>query len=143
MDIMPSYTERHPISGRWSVFEDDGVSAWLYLTERDHPTPVADCWIYNRIPAPPETELGNYRGKPPPACIGYAGPNAQYTSTQSPDVRFVWSTSGEAVAVSIDGSILGLIVLGVHGRCSFSRNLLKKGGWGNPWDEQVYQEVFA
>ncbi len=26
-------SERHPISGRWAVVEDDGRSGWLYLTE--------------------------------------------------------------------------------------------------------------
>lgn len=46
------HSEQHPGSRRWVVFEDDGTSAWLYLTAPDEMRPAADCWLYNRVPAP-------------------------------------------------------------------------------------------
>jgi hypothetical protein len=134
------YDEQHPVSRRWAVFDDEGDSAWLYLTERDEPRPIADCWVYNRVPAPQPAEIARYRGGPPPACIGHAGPDARYQGPEPPVVRFLWSPDGESVAVWINGRELGYIVSG--GRRGFSRHLLQAGPWGQPWDEPRYRAVF-
>jgi hypothetical protein len=62
---------QHSTSRRFAVLEDNGTSAWLYLTEPDSRTPVADAWVYNRIPAPSTKKILSYRGGPAPAAIGY------------------------------------------------------------------------
>ena len=33
MEEPPFLSERHPGSNRWAVFEDDGRTGWLYITE--------------------------------------------------------------------------------------------------------------
>lgn len=38
-NIISDYNE---ISKRWTVFEDDGISGWLYLTEPNSKKPIAD-----------------------------------------------------------------------------------------------------
>jgi hypothetical protein len=134
--------EQHPRTGRWAVFEDDGVAAWLYLTAPGAPRPAGACWIYNRGPAPPRSALAQYRGKPPPAAQGYAGPDSQYSAAGAPEIRFLWSADGEAVAVFVNGAALGCIIAGAAGGPAFSRNLLRAGGWGAPWDENLYQRTF-
>jgi hypothetical protein len=132
--------EQHPVSHRWAIFEDDGVSAWLYLTEPNLMRPVADCWVYNRIDAPPSAEIEKYRGGPPPACMGYAGPGAQYPRGETPQARLLWSDDGEGVAIVVDGVALGFILSG--SKSGYSRHLLRTGPWGQPWDEQRYQALF-
>ena len=60
--------EMHPISRRFAVFEDDGNSAWLYLTEPNTRRPVADALVYNRIAPPRCEEVESFRPSPPPAA---------------------------------------------------------------------------
>jgi len=52
---------QHPVSHRLAVLEDDGTSAWLYLTEANSQKPFADAWIYNRIAAPSTKEISAFR----------------------------------------------------------------------------------
>jgi hypothetical protein len=124
------------------VFEDDDTTGYLYLTRPDEPAPAADCWLYNRIPAPGGNAIDEYmrRGVPPPVIVEYAGPDAQYTG-RAPDVRFVWTSGGEAVACEVDGTVLGFIALNESER-GFSRHLLRESAWGHPWNEELYSRIF-
>ena len=60
-------TSQSSVSGRTATFEDDGTSAWLYLSEPNTQRPTVDAWVYNRISAPPTSEIKNYRG----GCLLY------------------------------------------------------------------------
>ena len=134
-------SEQHSVSHRWAVLEDDGLSAWLYLTEPDAEKPVADCWIYNRIPSPEPAESYLSRGVAPPAPCGYAGKGALLVSPDASGFRLMWSRDGESVALFADSILMGFIASGQ--KRGFSRNLEKAGAWGNPLDEDVYQAVFV
>lgn len=135
-------SEMHTVSRRHAVFEDDDTTGYLYLTRPDEPAPAADCWLYNRVPAPADMDALDRmsKGAPPPVIVDYAGPGAQYTG-QSPDVRFVWSAGGEAVACEVDGTVLGFIALKESER-GYSRHLLNESAWGHPWNEELYSRVF-
>jgi hypothetical protein len=134
-------SEQNLVSRRWAVFEDDGLSAWLYLTGPDSEKPAADCWIYNRISNPEPAESYLSRGIAPPAPSEYAESGALLDSPDASSFRLVWSVDGESVALFEGGVLMGFIAAG-RGR-GFSRNLKKAGAWGNPLDEDVYQSVFA
>ena len=134
-------SEQNPVSRRWAVLEDDGLSAWLYLTEADSEKPAADCWIYNRISNPEPAESYLSRGVAPPASSEYAENGALLESPDASSFRLVWSEDGESVAL-FDGSVLMGFIAAGQGR-GFSRNLKKAGAWGNPLDEDVYKSVFA
>ena len=103
----------HPTSNRFAIFEDDGTSAWLYLTEPGNLKPALDAWIYNRIEAPPTSEIKSYYGCPPPAAIGYASETALCKVPQAHDWQIIWSTDGQSVALTKDGVPVGCIVLGL------------------------------
>jgi len=131
--------EEHPKSGRTATFEDDGTSAWLYLSERKSPQIAADAWVFNRIPAPKSADIEKYRGGPPPAAKEYAGPRALCANPADHDWQFLWSADGESVAILQDGIALAMIAKGKGP--GFSRHLKKSGPWGRPWDEVRYQRV--
>lgn len=133
------FQDRHPLSQRHAVFEDDGTSAWLYLTRPAALQPVADCWVYNRIPAPPASEIGQYSGGPPPACREVAIDPAPYGGQYPPQVEFLWSTDGESVAVCVNGVATAFIAGSQDGYC---RNLLRTGPWGSPWDYRLFAGLF-
>ncbi len=132
---------QHPESLRHAILEDDGTSAWLYLTEPDKPKPVADTWVYNRIKAPSREEVRAYQGGPPPAAEGCAGPNALCSDPHDHEWALLWSSAGDSVAVVRDGMPLACIVSG-HER-GFCRDLVGDGPWGNTWSYEVYRDVFG
>jgi len=131
---------QHSLSRRFAVFEDDGTSAWLYLTEPDMRKPVADAWVYNRILAPPTKEIQSYRGGPPPAAIGYASERALCHRPADHEWHFIWSPDGESVAIEKDGVPVACIVAAQ--KPGYSRELIKNGPWGNTWSEELFERTF-
>jgi hypothetical protein len=144
-DGQPFHSEQHPLSRRWAVFEDDGVSGWLYLTAPNEERPVADCWVYNRISAPTTETSRTYAelGSPPPASVDYVDGEAQYTGAEPPQVQLVWAGEGESVAVLIDHVALGAIIAGGGPGEGISRHLTRPGPWGKPWNESVAFSTFG
>lgn len=134
-------SEQHPVSYRWAVLEDDGFSAWLYMTEPNSEKPVADCWIYNRIPNLESTEIYLSRGIAPPAPSEYVGNGALLITPNESSFRLMWSKDGGSVALFADNILLGFIAASQDK--GFSRNLKKAGAWGNPLDEDVYKSAFT
>ncbi len=117
------------------------MAAYLYLTEPAQMKLCADCWIYNRIPAPPPEDIRKlYRGRPPPAAAGYVT-DASALVGPDPAGGFIWSSDGEAVCVCIAGQPMAFVP-GPRQR-GYSRNLARVGPWGNPWDEDLYQSLFG
>ncbi|QEL13939.1 hypothetical protein [Limnoglobus roseus] len=141
MDELLFLGEQHPVSGRRGTFEDDGNSAWLYLTEARTDRVIADAWVYNRVPPPSLSQVASYRPAPPPAAEGYASADALCAEPTAYEWSLQWSADGESVAVLRDGVALGLIARG--GRPGFSRLLVKAGPWGQPWDEERFRSVMG
>ena len=133
--------EAHPISHRRAILDDDGTSAWLYLTEPNSHKPVADAWVYNRIPAPAASTIKSYQGGPPPAALGYVTTTAICTHPAAFTWTFVWASNGDSVAVARDGKPVAFIIAG-EGR-GYSRELSKQGGWGSPWSDELFRQKFG
>lgn len=131
----------HPASGRRAVLDDDGTSAWLYLTEPGTRKPVADAWVYNRVAAPAVDAIQSYRGGPPPAAQGYASESALCEAAFAQEWSFIWSTDGESVAVAKDNQPVAFIVRGQ--KRGYSRELVKDGPWGHPWSESLFRSTFG
>ena len=131
----PFLSERHPVSRRLAEFDDDGTSAWLYLSGVDGDRPEADAWVYNRVPAPEPDQLERYRGGPPPAARGYAGAEAL---CEQPEVSL-----GRAVVCrrSCGGRAPrrpALAFIPAGARRGHSRLLVRSGPWGEIWSEVAY-----
>lgn len=132
--------ETNPRSKKEARFVDHGHSAWLYLTNSDSQVVVADCWIYNRIPAPKESEIAQYKTSSPPAVASYAHAHAEFTPLQSDNFELKWSPDGRSVALLINGIPFGFIPPGVQR--GYSKHLTKTGPWGHKWDEKLYLILF-
>lgn len=128
MQTGPLISEQNPTSRRWAVFEDDGISGWLYLTEPESEKPIADCWIYNRVAVTKSADEYISGGTAPPAPSSYTTPDAEMTADET-DLTFLWAGDGESVALFIKGSLVGFVVSGRQR--GYSRNLVKEGPWGN------------
>lgn len=132
--------EQHATSLRYAIFEDDGTSAWMYLTEPDLPKPIGDAWVYNRVAAPATADIESFRNGPPPAAEGFASKSARCASPEDYEWTFLWSADGDAVALCKDGEPVAMIVAGKQG--GFSRELIKDGPWGHPWSDKVFEQTF-
>jgi hypothetical protein len=134
-------SDQNSVSHRWAILEDNGLSAWLYLTEPDSEKPAADCWIYNRAPKPIPAEGYRSHSVAPADPSDYVGDSAVIIFPDASNFRLVWSQDGESVAF-FDGDILmGFIVAGQ--KRGYSRNLKKSGAWGNILDEDLYESLFC
>lgn len=122
-----------------AVFEDDGTSAWLYLSHANDRKPIADVWVYNRVEAPPTSEIKNYRGGPPPAAIGFADDATICRSLGNFDWTFAWYEDGRVVVLYRDGRAVAM--LDASDGSGWSRYLLRDGPWGRVWDEDRYSVV--
>jgi hypothetical protein len=111
------------------------------VTEPDNRTPIADAWVYNRIPAPATKDLKSYRGGPPPAAIDYASDSALCHTPHEHEWSFVWSTDGESVAIAKDGMPIACIVAAQ--KPGYSRALIKEGPWGNTWSDELVARTFS
>ncbi len=131
--------EQHPDSGHTATFEDNGTSAWLYLSEPSSAEIIADAWAFNRVKAPRMSEIKTYRGGPPPAAEGYADPQALCKDPFKYEWRLQWSDDGESCAVLMDGKAIAMIVNGQ--RPGYSQHLSQSGPWGEPWNEVLYRSL--
>jgi hypothetical protein len=136
----PFLSERHSGSGRWAVFDDTGVVAYLYLTSPTDDRIIADAWVYNRVEAPDFNNIEAYRPDPPPAAAGYATADAHVTTPASFSWSLTWSADGHSVALCADGVAWAFIRAGQAP--GFSRHLARSGPWGEPWSDEIYAETF-
>jgi hypothetical protein len=134
-------SDTSPVSGRSAIVESAGDSVWLYLTAPDGESIAADCWLFNRVPAPASVAAYRNAGGPPPAVAVVVGDGAhRLEAIGAARVTFRWSPDGESVAALVDGVVLGFIAAGRrHGH---SRHLRADGPWGAPFDAELYRATF-
>lgn len=125
-------------SHRWAIVEDNGRSAWLYLTEPDSERPVAHGFLYNRLAAP--AEHGDPRGEAPVVPVAYVANPNPFQPPAPEEFLFRWSTDGNAVAVFLAGELFAFVTTGSHS--GYSKNLLAAGPYGLPLDAELYATLF-
>ena len=131
--------EINVLTRRSVIFEDDGIVAYLYLTQSDTLSVTSNVWVYNRVEAPHRNDLAKYRNTPPPAPIGYTASNAPTVILPDCQLQFLWSGDGNAVALFMDNVLIAHLSDREERR--FSLKLIHSGPWGNPWQTDAYQSV--
>ncbi|HLW67198.1 MAG TPA: hypothetical protein VKS79_17930 [Gemmataceae bacterium] len=145
-DRAPDLAEFHNLSRRHCWIDDDGCSAWLYLTEpaADSATsaPIAaDAFVFNHgNPIDPE-RVQEYRGTQPPLCVGFASTEAICSAPGKFSWSLLWSDDGESVAVLRDDAPLAFILNGE--KRGYSKAIEKVGPYGNPWSKELFERTFT
>jgi hypothetical protein len=130
----------HSVSGNYAYLDDDGDSAWLYLTGRGGLGIVADCWLYNRRNFD-RSDLSSWpRDRPPPAPNDSIEARALRASPPPDAVSFLWNSGGDSVAVSVEEEVLGFIAAG--SKRGHSLYLRTTGPWGSPFDGALFKRIF-
>ena len=135
-------TDVHPLSKRCAILDDNGNSAWLYLTDPGQQRPEKDAFAYSPVPPVESLDIEAIgRGEAPILPIGLASDDAVLTEVDSAQVSFLWSMDGESLAVAYQDRLLAMIVAGSeHG---YSAALRQQGEFGLPWDEAVFEQAFG
>lgn len=136
-------SSRNPVSGRQAVFEDNGTSAWLYLTEAGSQRPERDVFVYSPIaPVAKECAMAEAKaGQPPPLAADYAVASAPFSGASAASLSFQWSADGEAIGLLHAGEPLAMIA--AESKQGFSKAVSRPGPYGLPWDETVYRTRFG
>jgi hypothetical protein len=136
----PFHSLQHATTKRWAILEDNGTSAWLYITEPDTTTPVADCFVYSC--GPPEADLPATwdRKSPPPITAKFASSSVCRPDVSQDRIQLVWTSSGNAAAVLLDSIPIAFIVVGE--KQGHSRAIAVDGAYGRPWNEARFAEAF-
>lgn len=135
-------SSQHPLSKRWAVLEDDGSSAWLYLTEKNSEMPLSDCFVYSPI-VPLEKmpfEEIQKTGIPPPMIKEYASERAIILDPDPKDFEIQWTSDGEGVAIKHKNFPIAMII-GAKQR-GLSKAVSKSGPYALPWNDQIYFSKF-
>jgi hypothetical protein len=137
----PFHSLQHPTTKRWAILEDDGVSAWLYVSEPNVPKPIGDCFVYNC--QPPQTKLpeSQDRSGPPPIIGKFASSRAALADEFARSLRLSWTRSGNAAAVWLDHEPIAFLEVGQ--KRGVSRGIGTVGPYGHPWDESRFAELFS
>jgi hypothetical protein len=135
--------EENVVSLRTVCFSDDGMLGFLFLVP-PQPDPRPDghlfsnvCWVYKRNRSLMERLRGCYGRRRDASIL------RQLKTTRirtSPEIRFLWSETGQSVAVLVDGEPMAFIAEGkYHG---YSK-ALRTPGLGNTWDEDLFQSFLG
>lgn len=127
-------------SGRQTTMEDDGYSAWLYLTSQDKHEVVADCFVYSRVELPELRVVPLGKSGPPLLLRQFATSCAVQQSVSEDSLRIEFSSDGHSAVVLLRDEPWTFVISNQkHG---YSKSLSKAGPFGHPWDEQLFREYF-
>jgi hypothetical protein len=127
-------------SGRHATLEDDGYSAWLYLTSQSKYEVVADCFVYSRVELPEFRVMPFGRSGPPLLLRQFATATSVQKSVPEDLLRIQFSSDGNSAVVLLRGEPWTFVTYDQkHG---YSKSVSVAGPFGNPWDEQLYHEYF-
>jgi hypothetical protein len=127
-------------SGRHATLEDDGYSAWLYLTSQSKHEVIATAFVYSRVELPEFRVAPLGKSGPPLLLRQFATSVAVQRSVAAEDLRIKFSADGNSAIVFLRGEPWTLVLYDQeHG---YSKSLSVAGPFGNPWDEQIYHEHF-
>lgn len=127
-------------SGRHATLEDDGFSAWLYLTSQSEYRMTADCFVYSRV-EPSDYRIMPHGEEGPPLLLRqFATPLAVQRSVCAQDLSLRFSPDGNSAFVFLRGEPWAFAIYDQN--YGYSKSLSAAGPFGRPWNEALFQEYF-
>jgi len=104
--------DHDPVSGYSAVFDDDGKTAYAYLS--DGKRIVADVWLYNRGESPDDPEWDDPGKMPFANPKGYANGELFPPVADPSQLRFEWALGavGPTLRIFIRGEAFGVLTPG-------------------------------
>lgn len=132
---------QHAHSKLWAIFEDNGMSAWLYVAEPEGYNIISDCFVYNRVDPINYSEISTFINSQPPISKDYATPFSKISEITSDKIKLLWNDSGNSTCVVINEVPYSFIVIGEkHG---YSKSISKDGPFGRRWNENLFNKYHS
>src|SRR5262245_11665435 len=127
-------------SGRHATLEDDGYSAWLYLTRQSTYEVIATALVYSRVELPEYRLMPFGKNRPPLLLRQFATPAAVHQSVPEEALSIEFSADGNSAVVFLRDEPWAFVIY--DQKNGYSKSLSVAGPFGYPWDEQLYREHF-
>lgn len=131
---------RCAVSDRHAILEDDGFAVWLYLTSPADTKPAADCLVYSVVPPTEELVTPHGTSGPPILLRRFASEVGLQPEVPANSLCFEFSPDGESVAVFLRGQPWAFIAR--DERRGYSKSVSAVGPFGQPWNQQLFDELF-
>jgi len=122
----------------WAIFEDNGISAWLYVTESDSYNIISDCFVYNRINPINPSEIKNFINSSPPISKDYATSFSKISNINPDDIELLWNHNGSSICLKINEIPYAFIIIGE--KYGYSKSISKDGPFGKKWNETLFNK---
>lgn len=125
------------------ILESDECSIWMYLHDLTERVVVAAAPVGSLMPLLSLAEFRKtyQRGGAPPLVREYSTDTACLGDAVRPDnFKIMWGRDGVSVALVEDSTPIAIIL--AQEKKGFSKAVRKSGPWGEPWDQQRYEQVF-
>lgn len=133
--------QKNEVSGRFAVVEENGTSAWLYLTPTNGEGIERDAFVFSPIEPAEKLNIDEIKnGDTPILTKSVASEEAVIPNVGESDLSFKWSKDGHSVAILYKNRPLAFIKS--KEKSSYSKALSKESFFGKPWDQNVYHETF-
>lgn len=130
------------VSKRHAVLEDDGNTAFLYLTAPEILKPVRDAIVYCRVAPEEKVEWENAEsGEPPSLHKAIASPEAVIENPNVEEFDLKWSLDGDAVAVLRNGQPLAFVA--ASDRIGYSKAVSISSPLVGAWSQARYISLFS
>lgn len=128
--------------GRYFVLvENDGTSCWAYLIESDSENILKDVFLYSPIePQENFDKVAIAEGATPVLITKYASESAVIDSLDTSSIKVRWSSISGSFSIHYRDSPIAAIYAD-HQR-GFSKALVGSSGFGEEWDENLYNQTF-
>ena len=136
----PYLSFRSDASGRHVTLEDDGYSAWLYLTSQSKYEVIATAFVYSRVELPEYRVMPFGRSGPPLLLRQFGTSVAVQRSVAQDSLRIQFSHDGNSAVVLLHGEPWAFVTY--DQKDGYSKALSVAGPFGYPWDDQLYHEHF-
>jgi len=134
-------TDHNTSTKRWAILEDNGNSAWLYLTKPGTQQPEKDAFVYSPVQLVEELNISDIKqGLPPMLTSELATRSAIILNPKAIEFGIKWSDDGESVAVTYKNIPISMIVR--ESERGYSTSLSRESAFGKPWDQTVYDKYF-
>lgn len=137
---MTKYDIRFKFEGDTIIVENDGLSAWAYQVDSESGKINKDAFLFSPVPAEDTLDKSHIeQGNPPKLIKMFAADDAYKPDVNESNLSVTASGQGDYCILLNNEPLAAIYQNKQHG---YSKSLSKSGGFGKPWCEHKYAQVF-
>lgn len=125
------------------MIDTNANTVWMYLHDLSVPCVIGDTPICSlvRLISLDDFKEQYQRGETPPLVLEHSTNRALIPDISNHQIDVMWLQDGRSVVALVDDEPFAMIVAGK--KKGFSKAISLQGPWGNPWNDEIFNEVFG